>query len=43
MYENTMKRLNMYHGLELSELETETGRTKNARQSLGKTKEKYEM
>lgn len=43
MYESTMKRLNMYRELELSEREIESGRTKDARQSLGKLREKYEI
>ena len=43
MYESTMKRLNMYRELELSEREIESGRTKDARQSLGKMREKYEI
>ena len=43
MYESTMKKLNMYRELELSEREIESGRTKDARQSLGKMREKYEI
>jgi prevent-host-death family protein len=43
MYESTMKRLNMYRELELSEREIESGRTKDARQSLGKLRVKYEI
>lgn len=43
MYESTMKRLNMYRELELSEKEIESGRIKDARQSLGKLREKYEI
>ncbi len=43
MYESTMKRLNMYRELELSEREIESGRIKDARQSLGKLSEKYEI
>lgn len=43
MYENTMKRLNMYNELELSERQIEVGRIKDARQSLGKLREKYEI
>ncbi len=42
MYESTMKRL-MYRELELSEREIESGRTKDARQSLCKLREKYEI
>lgn len=41
MYESTMKRLNMYRELELSERQIEIGKTKDARQSLGKLREKY--
>lgn len=43
MYENTMKRLNMYRELELSEREIESGKIKDARQALGNLKEKYEL
>lgn len=43
IYESTMKKLNMYRELELSEREIESGRTKDARQSLGKLREKYEI
>ena len=41
VYESTMKRLNMYRELELSERQIEKGKTKDARQSLGNLKEKY--
>jgi prevent-host-death family protein len=43
MYESTMKRLNIYRELELSEREIDLGRIKDARQSLGKLREKYEI
>lgn len=43
MYESTMKRLKMYSELELSEEQIKSGRTKDARQSLGKLREKYEL
>ncbi|HHX11230.1 MAG TPA: type II toxin-antitoxin system Phd/YefM family antitoxin [Clostridiales bacterium] len=43
VYENTMKRLNMYRELELSEKEIESGMIKDAKQSLGKLREKYEI
>lgn len=43
MYESTMKRLNMYRELELSERDIESERTKDAKQSLGKLREKYEI
>ncbi|BCN30875.1 type II toxin-antitoxin system Phd/YefM family antitoxin [Anaeromicropila herbilytica] len=41
MYESTMKRLSMYRELELSEKQIESGKTKDARESLGNLKEKY--
>ncbi len=41
MYESIMKRLNMYRELELSEKQIETGKTMDARESLGNLKEKY--
>jgi PHD/YefM family antitoxin component YafN of YafNO toxin-antitoxin module len=41
MYENIMKRLNMYRDLELSEKQIEAGKTKDARESLGDLREKY--
>ena len=41
MYESTMKRLNRYRELELSERQIEAGRTEDARQSLGKLREKH--
>lgn len=41
MYESTMKRLNMYYELELSEKQIETGKTKDARESFGNLKGKY--
>ena len=43
MYENTMKRLNMYREMELSEREIESGKIKDARQALDNLKEKYEL
>ena len=43
MYESTMKRLNMYYALELSEQQIVAEKTKDARQSLGKLREKYEV
>lgn len=43
MYESAMKRLNMYREIELSEREIESGRIKDARKSLGKLREKYEV
>ena len=41
MYERTMKGLNRYRELELSEHQIETGDTKDAKKSLGDLKEKY--
>ncbi|MFP3153540.1 type II toxin-antitoxin system Phd/YefM family antitoxin [Lachnospiraceae bacterium ZAX-1] len=41
MYESTMKRLNMYRELELSEKQIEAGKTKDARKSFGNLREKY--
>lgn len=43
LYESTINRLNMVRELELSEREIESGRTKDARQSLGKLRQKYEI
>lgn len=43
MYENTMKRLNMYRELELSEKQVEAGKTKDAREALGNLRDKYEI
>ena len=40
-YERTMKGLNRYRELELSEHQIEAGDTKDARKSLGDLKEKY--
>ena len=41
MYEITMKRLNMYRQLELSENQIDTGKTRDARESLDNLKNKY--
>jgi PHD/YefM family antitoxin component YafN of YafNO toxin-antitoxin module len=38
LYEMTMKRLNMYHQLELSENQIDTGKTRDARESLDNLK-----
>lgn len=43
MYENTMKRLNMYRELELSERQIEEDKTKDARKSLGDLRAKYAL
>lgn len=41
MYEITMKKLNMYRQLELSENQIDTGKTRDARESLDNLKKKY--
>lgn len=41
VYENTMRQLNMYRELELSEQQITEGKTKDARQSLTTMREKY--
>jgi len=41
MYEITMKRLNMYRQLELSENQIDTGKTRDAKESLDNLKKKY--
>ncbi len=41
LYEITMKRLNMYRQLELSENQIDTGKTRDARESLDNLKKKY--
>lgn len=41
MYENFIKRMNMYHNLEISEKQLEKGLVEDARESIGKLKEKY--
>ena len=43
LYENTIKRLNMYNELALSETQIEKGETKDARQSLEKLRDKYAL
>ena len=43
LYENTMKRLNMYNELALSETQIEKGETKDARESLEKLRDKYAL
>lgn len=42
-YEKTLKRLNIYRELLLSESQIEAGEVKDARQSLGELREKYEI
>lgn len=41
LYEMTMKKLNMYHQLELSENQIDTGKTTDARESLDNLRKKY--
>ena len=41
MYENIIKRLNLYRELGLSEKQIEAGKTKEARESLDNLREKY--
>lgn len=41
MYEATMKRLSMYHDIEISEQQIANGRVKDARASLLETRAKY--
>ncbi len=43
MYENTVKRLNIYRDLELSEQQITDEKTKDTMQSLYKLREKYEV
>lgn len=40
-YEKTMRRLNVYRELEISEQQITEGRTKDARSCLGSMREKY--
>lgn len=41
IYEQTMKQLNLYRELEVSERQIEKGRTKDVRQSLASMREQY--
>ncbi len=41
MYEDTMKRLNVYRELEFSEKQIEAGRTQDAREALSDLRDKY--
>ena len=41
VYENTMRQLNMYRELELSEQQITEGKTKDARRSLTAMRERY--
>lgn len=40
-FENTMKQLNMYKEIEISEKQIAEGKTKDARESLASLKERY--
>ncbi len=41
LYEETMRKINMYDDLEISARHKEEGRVRNARASLSELKEKY--
>ncbi|MCM1286924.1 MAG: type II toxin-antitoxin system Phd/YefM family antitoxin [Clostridium sp.] len=41
IYEHTMKQLNFYQELEISEREIKDGKTKDARKSLASVRERY--
>ena len=41
IYENTMKQLNMYRELEISERQVKEGKTKDARTVLSSVRDKY--
>lgn len=43
VYEQTMKQLNMYRELEISEKQIKEGKTKAARTSLAAMRERYEL
>lgn len=43
IYENTMKQLNVYREIEISEKQITEGKTKDARKSLASLKERYEL
>lgn len=43
VYENTMRQLNMYRELELSEQQIAEGKTKDARRSLTAMRERYDI
>lgn len=43
MYENTIKRLNKYNELALSETQIKKGETKDARKSIEKLRDKYAL
>ena len=41
LYEKTMKKIEMYHDIEISEKQAEDGKVKDARQSLNEMKARY--
>ena len=41
IYEDTMRKISMYHDIEISEQQISEGRVKDARASLRETREKY--
>ena len=43
LYEQTMKQLNFYRELELSEKQIKEGKTKDARESLASMRERYAL
>lgn len=43
VYEQTMKQINMYRELEISEKQIKEGKTKDARISLAAMRERYEL
>lgn len=43
IYESTMRQLNLYKELELSEKQIKEGRTRDARESLASIREKYAL
>lgn len=43
LYENTMKRMNMYYELELAERQIEFGKTKDAREVIRELRNVYEI
>lgn len=43
LYENTMKRMNMYYELELAERQIESGKTRDAREVIQELRNIYEI
>ncbi len=43
LYENTMKRMNMYYELELAERQIESGKTRDAREVIQELRNVYEI